>query len=109
MGLAVSRGVNPRAVPALLELHAHALQRFVGDEPVAVGDPFWCVLSRVSRRCCVHQSDRAALRRARREELLAFPDVLTRLRPQDVERHLHPSCAALGASDVPQSRAHRTR
>jgi hypothetical protein len=42
MGLAASRGSNPRAVPALLERHAHALQRFVGTEPVAVGDAFWC-------------------------------------------------------------------
>ena len=44
MGMASSRGSgssNPRAVPALLERHAELLQRFAGEEAVAVGDPFW--------------------------------------------------------------------
>ncbi len=46
-----------------------------------------------------HASDRSPAWRCR-GEFLAFPDVLTRLRPEDVEQHLHPSCAALGACHV---------
>jgi hypothetical protein len=93
MGMAASRGsasANPRAVPALLERHAELLSRFAGEEAVAVGDPFWCAAAPPvpSRRLTPP---------ARRPAFLAFPDLLTRFRPEDVEFHLSPSCGALGA------------
>jgi len=34
---------------------------------------------------------------ARRDELLSFPELLTLLCPESVERQLQPTCAALGA------------
>ena len=95
MGMASSRsgsgGSNPRAVPALLERHAELLARFTGEEAVAVGDPFWCALPFSVASC------RSRLTRLLRPAFLAFPDLLTRFRPEDVEHHLSPSCGALGA------------
>lgn len=81
---------NPSAVPALLERHAALLSRFAGEEAVAVGDPFWCV-DAAPRRAA------PALMPLRRPAFLAFPDLLTRFRPEDVEYHLSSSCGALGA------------
>ena len=96
MGMAASRGsasANPRAVPALLERHAELLSRFAGEEAVAVGDPFWCASRAL---CCTCAASLTRLSLAR-PAFLAFPDLLTRFRPEDVEFHLSPSCGALGA------------
>jgi len=67
MGLAASR--PPPA--ALLERQDELLGFLGGSEALPLSDSFW-------------------------DELLSFPELLTKLRPDDVERHLQACCASLG-------------
>jgi hypothetical protein len=81
-------GLASRPPPApLLERQDTLLSAFAGTEALELEDSFWC-------GSATAQQGRSSL--ACRDELLSFPELLTRLRPVDVELHLQPTCAMLG-------------